>query len=156
MIAGNIAFVFAAMGTGGSLQSGTYSIKAYLVKFNGTLLYSTEITASGGPGTKITLTLPVAAQTGNYWIIYFGIGAGNENEFVQVLSSQTTVTISAPGIAGIPGSSNGWLTRLFCYDLVLKAWSVVDLPFPISVPTNSHFPPLCRGDSSSTTTIAFR
>jgi hypothetical protein len=30
------------------------------------------------------------------------------------------------------GSSNGMLTRILCFDLTLKAWSVVDLPFPVS------------------------
>lgn len=33
---------------------------------------------------------------------------------------------------GAPGDSNGALTRILCFDLVLKAWAVVDLPFPIS------------------------
>lgn len=28
--------------------------------------------------------------------------------------------------------SNGSLTRLFCYDLVMKAWTVIDLPTPIT------------------------
>ena len=36
-------------------------------------------------------------------------------------------------ICAIPiGSSGGQLTRLLCYDLVLKGWAIVDLPFPIS------------------------
>lgn len=30
------------------------------------------------------------------------------------------------------GVSNGALTRALCFDLVLKAWNVVDLPFPVS------------------------
>lgn len=30
------------------------------------------------------------------------------------------------------GNSNGALTRALCFDLVLKAWAIVDLPFPIS------------------------
>jgi len=30
------------------------------------------------------------------------------------------------------GNSNGMLQRLLCYDLVLKSWTIVDLPFPIS------------------------
>jgi uncharacterized membrane protein YgcG len=36
--------------------------------------------------------------------------------------------------AAIPiGASNGQLTRILCYDLVLKAWTApIDLPFPIS------------------------
>ena len=30
------------------------------------------------------------------------------------------------------GNSGATLTRMFCYDLVFKAWGTVDLPFPIS------------------------
>lgn len=30
------------------------------------------------------------------------------------------------------GSSNGALTRALCFDLVLKGWVIVDLPFPVS------------------------
>lgn len=30
------------------------------------------------------------------------------------------------------GSSGGQLTRIFCYDLVFKAWGTVDVPFPLS------------------------
>lgn len=51
--------------------------------------------------------------------------------------SQSALTADPPmyclGIpVGPPGTSGGALTRLLCFDLVLKAWSVVDLPFPIS------------------------
>jgi hypothetical protein len=35
-------------------------------------------------------------------------------------------------VCGIPiGNSNGMLTRLLCFDLVLRAWAIVDLPFNI-------------------------
>lgn len=34
---------------------------------------------------------------------------------------------------GAGGSSLGALTRLLCYDMVLKCWAIVDLPFSISV-----------------------
>lgn len=46
-------------------------------------------------------------------------------------ASQTSVP--AMYVAALPiGNSGGKLTRLFCYDLVLKAWAVIDLPFAIS------------------------
>jgi hypothetical protein len=39
-------------------------------------------------------------------------------------------------VLAIPiGNSQGLLTRLLAYDLVLRAWSVVDLPFPIGTMT---------------------
>lgn len=36
-------------------------------------------------------------------------------------------------VVAVPiGVSGGMLTRMFCYDLVLKCWTVIDLPFAIS------------------------
>src|SRR5207253_3650940 len=32
-------------------------------------------------------------------------------------------------------SSSGAMTRVFCYDLVLKAWMILDLPWPVSALT---------------------
>jgi hypothetical protein len=48
--------------------------------------------------------------------------------------SQSAQTANPPMyISAIPvGDSAGFLTRILCFDLILKAWSVVDLPFPIS------------------------
>jgi hypothetical protein len=48
--------------------------------------------------------------------------------------SQSAQTANPPMyVSGIPiGTSNGLLTRILCFDLVLKAWNIVDLPFPIS------------------------
>lgn len=48
--------------------------------------------------------------------------------------SQSSQTANPPMyISAIPvGTSNGNLTRILCFDLVLKAWCIVDLPFPIS------------------------
>jgi hypothetical protein len=50
-------------------------------------------------------------------------------------------------VASPIGFTNGQLTRLFCFDLVLKAWVIVDLPFPIS--TMSQF----RGQATNPITI---
>lgn len=48
------------------------------------------------------------------------------------LSWATQTSYPAMYIAAFPiGDSNGQLTRLFCHDLVLKSWVIVDLPFPI-------------------------
>ena len=46
-------------------------------------------------------------------------------------------------VAAIPvlgNGNNGALTRLCCYDLVLKAWTIVDLPFPIEVLEQLNIP----------------
>lgn len=51
----------------------------------------------------------------------------------MALSQSAQTAIPPMYISAIPvGTSNGLLTRILCFDLVLKAWSVVDLPFPIS------------------------
>lgn len=52
--------------------------------------------------------------------------------FVYLSQSAQTTTppmyLCAMPLAG----GTGALTRLFCYDLVMKAWAVIDLPWPIS------------------------
>ncbi len=49
------------------------------------------------------------------------------------VSWATQTAYPAMYVAAVPiGNSNGMLTRMFCYDLVLKAWSIIDLPFAIS------------------------
>lgn len=48
------------------------------------------------------------------------------------ISWATQTSYPAMYVAAFPiGDSGGELTRLFCYDLVLKSWAVVDLPFPV-------------------------
>jgi hypothetical protein len=55
---------------------------------------------------------------------------------------QSAQTASPPMyVLAVPiGNSGGALTRIFCYDLVLKAWAIVDLPFPISAMTQTRTP----------------
>lgn len=72
------------------------------------------------------------------WKVYWGVASGAENQFITVTGSAslTVFNVSAGAVFtnGSPVSGlGGYLTRLFCYDLVLKSWTVVDLPFPISV-----------------------
>ena len=54
-------------------------------------------------------------------------------------SAQTTTPpmyLCAMPLAGAPGPSggigSGLLTRIFCYDLVMKAWAILDIPWAIS------------------------
>jgi hypothetical protein len=48
------------------------------------------------------------------------------------ISWATQTSYPAMYVAAFPiGNSGGKLTRLFVYDLVVKAWAVVDLPFPV-------------------------
>lgn len=53
-------------------------------------------------------------------------------DFVNISRCYSCLTVNPPMycmFAPVQGG-NGFLSRAFCYDLVLKAWSVVDLPFP--------------------------
>ena len=50
----------------------------------------------------------------------------------SALTASPPMYCTAIPIAATPGASNGNLTRIMCFDLVLKAWGIVDLPFPIS------------------------
>jgi hypothetical protein len=57
--------------------------------------------------------------------------------WVSVSWATQTATPPMYVVAMPIGVSAGNLTRVFCYDLVFKAWIIVDLPFPIS--TMSQF-----------------
>jgi len=80
-------------------------------------------------------TLAVANQpvpAGYYgYRVWYGTQPTSLGQFVD--GNAATIQIVAPGNAGTPPTGLlSSLTRLFCYDLVLKAWTVVDLPFSIS------------------------
>lgn len=61
--------------------------------------------------------------------------------FVYLAQSAQTIVppmyLCAMPLAASPagGVGSGMLTRLFCYDLVMKAWAVLDLPWPITTLT---------------------
>jgi hypothetical protein len=75
------------------------------------------------------------------WRVYFGTAPGGENQYVESTTVGSgpptfrppTIEISAPGTPGVPGSFGGALSRILCYDLVLKGWVIIDLPWPIEV-----------------------
>lgn len=75
------------------------------------------------------------------WRIYWGAnGPGSESNYQDTgpeLYSPTGVAtiLEYPGLptTGAPVGLSGTLTRIFCYDLTLKSWTIVDLPFSISV-----------------------
>jgi hypothetical protein len=54
-----------------------------------------------------------------------------DSNYIAISWAALTATPPMYVIAAPIGNSLGLLTRLFCYDLVFKAWAVVDLPFPI-------------------------
>jgi hypothetical protein len=55
------------------------------------------------------------------------------------LSKGAELTAPPMYVCAMPlAGSSGNLTRIFCYDLVLKAWTIIDLPFPISTLTQAR------------------
>jgi len=65
--------------------------------------------------------------------VYIGTQSGGYTSFAEFTTLPQTFT--GPGSFPTSGSiinGIGGLTRLFCYDLVQKAWAVIDLPYAIS------------------------
>jgi hypothetical protein len=120
---------------GSTLPLGTYFVRVQEILGNGTTFLSPELgpLVIGG-SNEIVVTLPQPTPGISKWRIFYGIGSGNETQYQDVIpSSSNTVHIRTPGTAGTFTSLNGALTRILCYDLVLKAWTIVDVPFQISV-----------------------
>jgi len=60
----------------------------------------------------------------------FGITGINQQ---RAHHSRSAIVVNPPlYIIAIPTVGNDWCSRLLCYDLILQAWTVVDLPFQIS------------------------
>jgi hypothetical protein len=72
------------------------------------------------------------AIAGVTYRVFAGLAAGGENLFVeQPTFTNQTIPFSAMS-PGFLAFGNGGLTRIFAYDLVMKQWAIVDLPFQIS------------------------
>jgi len=115
---------------GQTFTSGEYSIN--IVAEVGTFPQRITVVYSQG----IVITLPNNPQIAS-WKIYVGTsGSGSESEYINVAGGVTSVTLTnaTSYTAGKPIIGlGGYLSRIFCYDLVLKSWTVIDLPYPISV-----------------------
>lgn len=90
----------------------------------------------------VTSNAPLGAgYTG--WRIYWGSnGPGSESHYQDTGPELYSTTPGTPGTTliypgalttGPPIGLSGTLTRIFCYDLTLKCWTILDLPFSISV-----------------------
>ena len=120
-----------------SIPNGTYFVVLYMQDVQGNFYKSQEF----GPmnltpaAPSFNIILPATPSTAlNYYILYGPEGA--ENQMITIPASKMALN-GVYGTAGItsmlPYTSSGMLTRLLCFDLVLKAWTVIDLPFAISV-----------------------
>jgi hypothetical protein len=79
-----------------------------------------------------------------------------------VYLSQSAQTITPPmyfcamplEVSPAGGTGSGQLTRLFCYDLVMKAWAVLDLPWPITalstISVGEGYPLILAGKTDGT------
>lgn len=69
---------------------------------------------------------------------YIGIQTNAYSNFLAITPAQMLAGVALTSFAAFSsqGSLNsglGGLQRVFCYDMVLKAWTIIDLPFAISV-----------------------
>jgi hypothetical protein len=116
-----------------------YFIKIAALMTNGQVFVSGEYAVGPPPPLKyskgVIVTLPSNPLVTSWRIYVSTVASGQENAYLQVANGVTSVIINQTTslTSGSPStSSGGMLTRLFCYDLILKAWAVVDLPFAIS------------------------
>lgn len=70
--------------------------------------------------------------------IYIGPITNGYTDYIELTPAQMAAGMTFSSLAAFPSGGSiangiGGLTRLLCYDLVLKVWAVIDLPFPISV-----------------------
>jgi hypothetical protein len=70
--------------------------------------------------------------------VYFGVLPNAYTSYAEITPAAMAAGVTLTGPASFPTAGTlmagiGGLTRVFCYDLVLKAWAIIDLPFSISV-----------------------
>ena len=128
-------------GTINLIPPGTYYGFLLAVLPNGQVLRGPEsgaITLSG-VYDAFSLNFPAGFNANEVYryVLYFGTTPGGENQYINFSpAAMITNAINTPiPSSGVPGqylTSFGILNRILSYDLVLKAWTVIDLPFGIS------------------------
>ena len=87
-----------------------------------------QVTYAATPG--FTVTTP--NQPGSTYRVFAGFVPGGENVYVEQATFTAQFIAISSMTPGFMSFGNGGLTRIFFYDLVMKSWGIVDLPFPIS------------------------
>lgn len=136
-----------AFGPGGPLMAAnTYYFRIQYTSTGGQTFTSGEYvinvpapTGSGQTVQGIAINLPSNSTVASWKIFMGSAGTGSENKYITVSGgssvvitnqgSNPTVFTNGKPVVGL----GGYLTRLFCYDLVLKSWTVADVPYPVSV-----------------------
>lgn len=126
------------IGTIGTIPPGTYFARLYMQDAQNKFYQSAEfgpISINAGDVFQINTT---KVANGVMYYLAYGTVAGAENFLIPLppvrITGGTGISfITTPGFAStVPFTSLGMLTRLLCYDLVLKGWIIIDLPFAIS------------------------
>lgn len=138
----------AVAGTGWA--AGTYYFVVQGTDASGNLWSSSEISLTLGANQVPQL---VNFDASNFTFgtlnIYYGTVSGQEAQYQPipilrfVIHGQVYLSFNLPftlraftsGTAGSTATGTGTLTRILCFDLITKAWTIVDLPWPISVLT---------------------
>ena len=117
-----------------TIPAGTYYAKVVKYKSTGAALITQEFGPITIDATHCFNVVQSPPQGGDIsYALFYGTAPGAENFSVTFPADGQARLIFSPGVPGSPTSGGGMLTRILCYDLVLKAWTIVDLPFPISV-----------------------
>lgn len=106
--------------------------------FESALTLEKVINVPAGNNTQVVVQISAPDPDAVFYSIYWGAIAGTYTQFIRptpaqmvagfVLSGPTSLTTQGSLLNGVGG-----LTRLLCYDLVFKGWTIIDLPFAISV-----------------------
>ena len=128
--------------TSSTLPTGTYFAEVGLRGPNGV----TTLSGILGPfsitsGVNMIQIVTGTALPAGYSVfrVFFGTNSAQLSQFID--SNLSTINIASPGLGGTPPAGiPGAMTRIFAYDLVLKAWAIVDLPFAISVLHQTRIP----------------
>jgi len=130
-------------GTG--LNAGTYFVELQAILTNGqTISVGTEQSAvMFGTHSGLQINFPVLAGVSQWKVLYGTGGSGSEGLYFLITAAAAIAGgniatfdgsgagISTPYLGGAT-SNLGQMSRILCYDLVLRGWIVVDLPFSIS------------------------
>jgi len=131
-----VASVTAQATAAATLTPGTYYLRYFIQDTQGNYWQSDEFSVVIAAGQEIAILLSAAFPNAYRGYIWYGTTPGGENTLTIVPGDQASPAafVVNPGIlSGVPFTSSGMLFRLLCYDLILKSWTIIDLPFAISV-----------------------
>ena len=127
----------------GNWTSASQTLFIRVTKF--TSAGETVLTQEGAVGVvNATLVLRVSMGAGSTidttatkFRVYIGQATGAYNSYAEITPAQILAGVNFTSLAAFPNAGTlnvgiGGLSRLFCYDLVQKAWAIIDLPFSIS------------------------